>query len=139
MRFLTNGFRCYSVWEVLVGSTYFIIKKRSKRLKVIKIVSHISQLTNEKNLVKARIHCEMFLWGHFMNTYFTIVFSLCKLPRNVHNILFEHFHEIWKFWKSIFRISVSWKTFLLNLFSCLINSFIIDDVCENLKENLNIK
>ena len=38
------------------------------------------------------------------NTYFTIVFSLCKLPGNVHYILFETFHEIWKFWKSIFRI-----------------------------------
>ena len=45
------------------------------------------------NPIKARIHCEMFLSGHFMNTYFAIV-SLCKLPRNVHDILFETFHEI---------------------------------------------
>ena len=37
------------------------------------------------------------------NAYFTIVLS-CKLPINVHDILFEAFHEIWKFWKSIFRI-----------------------------------
>ena len=27
------------------------------------------------------------------NAYFTIV-SLCKLPRNVHDMLFEAFHEI---------------------------------------------
>ena len=37
------------------------------------------------------------------------------------------------------EFSLSWKTFLLNLFSCLINSFIINDVCKNLKENVNIK
>ena len=36
------------------------------------------------------------------------------------------------------EFSLSWKTFLLNLFSCLINSFIINDVCENLKENVNV-
>ena len=29
--------------------------------------------------------------------------------------------------------------FLLNLFSCLINSFIINDACKNLKENVNVK
>ena len=28
----------------------------------------------------------------------------CKLPRNVHDIYFEAFHEIRKFWKPIFRI-----------------------------------
>ena len=37
------------------------------------------------------------------NVYFMIV-SLPKLPINVHDILFEAFHEIWEFWKSIFRI-----------------------------------
>ena len=36
------------------------------------------------------------------------------------------------------EFSLSWKTFLLNLFSCLINSFIINDVFTNLKENVNI-
>ena len=35
--------------------------------------------------------------------------------------------------------SLSWKTFLLNLVLCLINSFIINDVYKNLKENGNIK
>ena len=44
-----------------------------------------------------------FFQGISWNTYFTII-SLCKLPRNVHDILFESFHEIWKFWKPIFRI-----------------------------------
>ena len=66
------------------------------------------------------------------NTYLAIV-SLCKLPRNVHDALFEIFHELWKFWKSIFRISLSWKTLLLNLFPCLINSFVINDVYKSLK------
>ena len=37
------------------------------------------------------------------------------------------------------EFSLSWKTFLLNLFSCLINSFVINDVCKNLKKNVNIK
>ena len=37
------------------------------------------------------------------------------------------------------EFSLLWKTFPLNLFSCLINSFIVNDVCKNLKENVNIK
>ena len=37
------------------------------------------------------------------------------------------------------EFSLSWKPFLLNLFSCLVNSFIINDVYKNLKENVNIK
>ena len=37
------------------------------------------------------------------------------------------------------EFSLSWKTFLLNLFSCLINSFLVNDVCKNLKKNINIK
>ena len=40
-----------------------------------------------------------------------------------------------RFW----GFSLSWKTFLLNLFSCLINSFVINVVCKNLKQNMNIK
>ena len=36
------------------------------------------------------------------------------------------------------ELSLSSKTFLLNLFSCLINSFVINDVCKNL-ENVNVK
>ena len=73
-----------------------------------------------------------FLQNISWNTYLAIV-SLCKLPRNVHDALFEIFHELWKFWKSIFRISLSWKTLLLNLFPCLINSFVINDVYKSLK------
>ena len=57
---------------------------------------------------KARIHCEMFLSKNFMR----YLVSLCKLLRNAYDILFEAFHEIWKFWKLIFRIFSSWKTFL---------------------------
>ena len=44
------------------------------------------------------------------NAYFRIV-SLCKLLRNNHGILFEAFHEIRKFWKSIFRIFYTVKDF----------------------------
>ena len=45
----------------------------------------------------------------------------------------------------VLQIAIDFQNFLfrerllLNLFSCLINSFIIIDVCENLKENVNIK
>ena len=42
---------------------------------------------------KARIHCEIFLSKNFMR----YVVSLCKLLRNAYDILFEAFHEIWKF------------------------------------------
>ena len=62
--------------------------------------------------VKARIHCEMFLSDYcFMKC--TIVFSLCKLPRNVHDILFEAFHYTSKFWKSIVRIFSTEKDFYI--------------------------
>ena len=37
------------------------------------------------------------------------------------------------------EFSLSWKTFLLNLFSSVVKSFIINDVCKNLKENVNVK
>ena len=46
------------------------------------------------------------------NTHSTIV-SLWKLPRNVHDILFEFCHEIWKFWKLIFRIFSIVKDFAI--------------------------
>ena len=49
---------------------------------------------------------------------------LCKLPINM---------------KSIFRIFPIVKDFPINLFSCWINSFVINDVCKNLKKNVNIK
>ena len=77
---------------------------------------------------KARIHCDFqsISW----NKYFTI-FSLCKLPRNVHDVYFVAFHETWK---SILRIFPFVNTFLLSLLSCLINSFIISDVCKSSKE-----
>ena len=37
------------------------------------------------------------------------------------------------------EFSLSWITFLLNLFSCLINSFILSEVSKNLKKNVNVK
>ena len=71
------------------------------------------------------------------NTYFTIVL-LCKLPINMHDILFEAFHEIWKFWKSISRIFSIVKVFLIE-FAFMYDCFVINDVCKNLKEHVNIK
>ena len=52
------------------------------------------------------------------NAYFTI-FSLCKLPRNVHDTLFDIFHRIQKFWKSIFRIFSIIKYFTTEFVSML--------------------
>ena len=73
------------------------------------------------------------------NTYFTIVL-LCKLPRNVYVILFEAFHEIWKFCKSIFRTFSIVKDFPIEfVFMFDQFSFVINDVCKNLKQNVNIK
>ena len=47
---------------------------------------------------------------------------------------------MWKFWKSIFRIFPIVKDFPIDfLFSCLIKSFIINDVSKDLKENVNVK
>ena len=89
-------------------------------------------------VLKARIHCEIFLSEDSWNTYFTIV-SLCKRPINIHDVLFEAFHEIRKFWKSIFRIFSIVKDFPIEFVFMLINSFVINDVCKNLKENVNIK
>ena len=57
--------------------------------------------------------------------------------RNVPEILFIVFkHEISE--NQFSEFSCSWKTFLLNLISCLINSFIINDVYKNSKENIVI-
>ena len=71
------------------------------------------------------------------NTNFTIV-SLSKLPRNVNDIFFGAFHEIWKFWKSIFRFFSIVKDFPIE-FAFMLDYFVINDVCKNLKENVNIK
>ena len=71
------------------------------------------------------------------NTYFTV--SLCKLPRNVHDILFETFHEIYKNSENRFsEFSLSWKTLLLNLFPRFINPFVINGLYKSLKENVSI-
>ena len=72
------------------------------------------------------------------NAYFTIV-SLCKLPGNVHDILFETFMK-YKYSENRFSefFSLSWITLLLNLFPCLINPFVIDGVYKSLKENVSI-
>ena len=86
-----------------------------------------------KKAVKARIHCEIFL-----SDYFTIVFSLCKLPRNVHDILFETFMKHKNSENRFSEFSLSRKTLLLNLFPWLINPFVITGVYKGLKENVSI-
>ena len=70
--------------------------------------------------------------------YFVIV-SLCKLLRNVHDVLLKPSMKHENSENRFSEFFLSWKTFPLNLFSCLINSFIINDVCKNLKENVKIK
>ena len=68
---------------------------------------------------KARIHCEIFLSKNFMR----YVVSLCKLLRNAYDILFEAFHEIWKFWKLIFRIFSSVKNFSMGSYKPCTHSY----------------
>ena len=80
-----------------------------------------------ENCLKARIHCEIFLSEHFMKYIFHDSFSLCKLPINVHDILFEAFLRHFLYRER------------LSFWICLINSFVINDVCKNLNQNVNIK
>ena len=71
------------------------------------------------------------------NAYFTIA-SLCKLRRNVHDILFETFMKCKNSENRFSEFSLSWKTLLLNLFPCLINPFVSNGVYKSLKENVSI-
>ena len=69
-----------------------------------KLIKIESILFSWLKLLKPGYSVKYFSQSISWNTYFMIV-SLCKLPINVHDIIFEAFHEIWKFWKSkIFRI-----------------------------------
>ena len=61
-------------------------------------------------IIRRGYNVKYFFHSISWNAYFTIVL-LFKLPRNVHDTLFEPFHEIWKFWKSIFRIFSIMKDF----------------------------
>ena len=86
-------------------------------------------------VIKARIHCKIFLLEHFIKYVFHDSVSLCKLPRNVHDIFFEAFHEIWKFWKLIFRIFSIVKDFPAEFVSMLDQFF-----CHQWRlQNVNIK
>ena len=88
-------------------------------------------------MLKRGYSMKYFIQCNAWNTHFMIVL-LCKLPRNAHDILFEAFHE--KNYENRFsEISLSWNTLLLNLFPCLISSFIIGKVRQSLKENVSIK
>ena len=90
------------------------------------------------DLLRRGYTVKCFFQGISWNTCFTIVL-LCKLPRNVHDIHFEPFMKYENCENRFSEFSLSWKTFLLKLFSCLINSFIINAIYENLNENVNIK
>ena len=72
------------------------------------------------------------------NTYFTIV-SLCKLQEKFMIYFLKPFMKYESSENQFSEFPLSWKSFLLNLFSCFIKSFIINDVCKNLKENVNVK
>ena len=87
---------------------------------------------------KARIHCETFLSEHFMKYVFHDFH--CVNYREMFMIyLLKPFMKYENSENRFSEFSLSWKAFLLNLFSCLINSFIINDVYKNLKENVNAK
>ena len=91
-----------------------------------------------KNL-KARIHSEIFLAKHFMKYVFHDSLFHRVNCREMSMIYFlRHFMKYQNSENRFSEFSLSWKTFLLNLFSCLINSFSINDVCKNLNENINI-
>ena len=90
-------------------------------------------------LRRGYIHCEIFLSKHFMKYVFYNSFHRVNC-REISMIYF--LRQFMKYQNSENRFSefsLSWKTFLLNLFSCLINYFIVNDVFKNLKENVNIK
>ena len=72
------------------------------------------------------------------NAYFTII-SLCKLPRNFMIYFLKAFMKYEKSENWFSEFSLLLKTFLLNLFSCLTNSFNVNGVFKNLKEKVNIK
>ena len=60
-------------------------------------------LLNLWNFLRWEYTVKYFFQSISWKMYFTLI-SLCKLPTNIHDVIFEGFHEIWKFWKSIFRI-----------------------------------
>ena len=90
------------------------------------------------NHVRRGYTVKYFFQSISWNTYFTIV-SLCKLPRNVYDILLKPFMKYENSENCFSEFSLSWITFLLNFSSCLINSFILSEVSKNLKKNVNVK
>ena len=67
-----------------------------------------------------------------------MIVSLCKLPRNVHDILFEIFMKHKNSENRFSEFSLSRKTLLLNLFPWFINPFVINGVYKSLKKNVSI-
>ena len=72
------------------------------------------------------------------NTYFTM-FHCVNYREMVMIYFLRPFMKYENSENRFSEFSLSWKTFLLNLFSCMINSFVINDVCKNLNQNVNIK
>ena len=85
------------------------------------------------------IHCKRCIGEDTLWHFSFRAFHCVNYPEMFLAYLLKHFikYENSENWFSEF--SLSWKTFLLNLFSCLINSFVITDVCKSLKENVSIK
>ena len=101
--------------------------------------SHINN--SQKNLSTLRRGYTVkyfFQTTYFMKCVFHDSFSLCKLPKNVHHILFETFWEYKNSENRFSEFSPSWKTLLVNLFPWLINPFVINGVYKSLKENVSI-
>ena len=85
---------------------------------------------------KAKMHCEIFLSEHFMK----YVLHDCVNFREMFMMYFlKTFMKYENSENRFSEFSLSWKTLLLNLFLCLINYFIINDVYKNVNENVNTK
>ena len=71
------------------------------------------------------------------NTYLTMFHCVNYREMSMIYVL-RHFMKYENSENRFSEFSLSWKTLLLNLFPCLINSFVINDVYKSLKENVSI-
>ena len=110
-------------WETVIKFTYLSI-----------FISTLQLLVTLRQWYTDKYFSQSISW----NTYFTIV-SLCKLQEKFMIYFLKRFMKYESSENQFSEFPLSWKSFLLNLFSCFIKSFIINDVCKNLKENVNVK
>ena len=110
-------------WETFIKFTYLSI-----------FISTLQLLVTLRQWYTDKYFSQSISW----NTYFTIV-SSCKLQEKFMIYFLKPFMKYESSENQFSEFPLSWKSFLLNLFSCFIKSFIINDVCKNLKENVNVK